>query len=168
MAPVAAITIGGRELNPALGGILAVIVGLAMVGFGGYDYVQQNDAVENAVEVNATVTETDIDSISNRRAAPDYQPEVTLEYSYGGETYTGGSVFPASISKDYDTRSAAESRLEGYEVGETTTAYVDPDAPGDAFLVRETTNEPLKFAGIGGFMMLLGGWSVFKSWFRES
>lgn len=164
MPPVAAITIGGRELDPALGGVIAVGVGLAMVGFGGYDYVQQNDAVE----VNATVTETDVDRNSNRRAAPDYRPEVSLEYSYGGETYTGGSVFPASISKDYDTRSAAESRLEGYEVGETTTAYVDPDAPGDAFLVTETTNEPLKFAGIGGFLMLLGGWSVFKSRFRES
>ncbi|HMB49920.1 DUF3592 domain-containing protein [Natronoarchaeum rubrum] len=168
MAPLAAITIGGRELDPALGGVLAVAIGLAIAGFGAYDYVEQNDAVENAVEVNATVTELNIDTVSNRRAAPDYKPEVTLEYSYQSETYTGGSVFPASISKDYDTKSAAESQLEGYAVGETTTAYVDPDAPGDAFLLKETTNAPLKFAGIGGFLMLLGGWSVFKRWVRGS
>ena len=164
MAPLAAITIGGRELDPGLGGILAVAIGLAIAGFGAYDYVQQNDAVENAIEVNATVTEMHIDTVSNRRAASDYKPIVTLEYSYGGETYTGGSVFPASISKDYDTKSAAESQLEEYEVGETTTAYVDPDAPGNAFLLKETTNAPLKFAGIGGFLMLLGGRSLFKGW----
>jgi len=168
MAPVAAITIGGKEIDPRKGAVLFIVIGLAFAGYGVYDYVQQNSAVDDAVEVNATVAETDVDTISNRRAASDYAPKVTLEYSYRGETYTGGSVYPASIEKDYDTESAARSQLDGYEVGETTTAYVDPEAPGDAFLVRETTNEPLKFAGIGGLGVLAGVWSLIKSRLRES
>ncbi|WP_135828201.1 DUF3592 domain-containing protein [Halorussus halobius] len=159
------ITIGGRSLSAVSlrRSLLVVLVGLGAGGFGVYDYVQQNQAVENAVEVDATVVETGVDASSSRRGGPDYSPEATFEYSYQGESYTGNSVFPGSITKDYDTRSAAESVLEDYQAGETVAAYVDPNSPSDAFLVNETSNSPLFFTAIGGLFVLVGGYSALRS-----
>ena len=159
------ITIGGTNLSAVSlrKSLLIVLVGVGAGGFGIYDYVQQNQAVQNAVEVDATVVETDVDASASRRGGPDYKPEATFEYSYQGDSYTGDSVFPGSITKEYDTRSAAESVLQDYQAGETVTAYVDPNSPGYAFLVNEASNGPLFFTAIGGLFVLVGGYSTLKS-----
>ncbi|WP_132058614.1 DUF3592 domain-containing protein [Halorussus amylolyticus] len=157
-------SVGGKQLSAAQGGLLFLVIGLGASGFGAYDYVQQSDAVNEAVEVDATVVETGVDSVRGGSSpGVDYKPEVTFEYEYDGETYTGNNVFPATISRNYDTRSAAASVLEGYDEGETVTAYVNPDSPGDAFLKDEKSNSPLLFVGIGGLFAVVGGSSLFKS-----
>lgn len=166
MSRESGITIGGQDLSSVSlrKSLLILLIGVAAATFGVYDYVQQNQAVENAVEVDATVVETGVDSVSSRRGGPDYKPTATYEYSYGGESYTSSNVFPSMVSKDYDTRSSAESALGEYEAGETVTAYVNPDSPSDAFLLNETSNSPLLFTAIGGALALVGGWSAFRSY----
>ena len=143
------------------GALLMLLVGLALVGYGGYDYVQQSEAVENSVEVTATVESVGVETVSARRGV-DHEPTVRFGYEYEGATYESTSVFPASISPSYDTESAARSVVSEYEEGETTTAYVAPDRPGEAFLKNRTTNTPLLAAGFGLLFALGGGWFTLK------
>ena len=44
-----------------------------------------------------------------------------------------------------------------YEVGSTTMAYVDPQAPDDAFLNDTESNSPLFFVVVGGLFLLING-----------
>ena len=151
------ISAGGRDLDPVRGGLLFLVLGLAIAGYGASDYRQQSAAVDAAVEVDATVVETSVESVSaGSSTSVDYRPAVTFEYAYDGEAYTSGSVFPSSLDPTYDTRSAAESVLSDYEAGERATAYVDPDSPGEGFLVNRESNTPLLAVGIGAVFALLG------------
>lgn len=151
------IRVGGREVDPVRGGLLALVLGLAVAGYGGYDYQQQRQALADAVEVEATVVETGVEATSgSSNPGASYRPAVTFDYRYGGQNYTSHSVFPSSTTPNYDTRSAAAAVLDGYEAGETATAYVDPDDPGSAFLVHRESSGPLLAVGIGGVVALLG------------
>lgn len=68
-------------------------MGLAATGYGAYSYTQQASALDSAVEVNVSVTDTGIEEYSGRRDT-DYGPVVTFEYAYEGETYTSSNVYP--------------------------------------------------------------------------
>lgn len=162
MSPETSISIGGKRLDPVRGGLLLLVVGLAIAGFGAYDYLGQSDAISDAVAVDATVTGTDIETVSQRRGGPEYRPTVTFEYTHGGEAYTASGLYPVTLAPSYDTRSEARTALEGYEPGETVTAYVDPDAPNEAFLERERSNAPLELSAIGGVIAFVACVSVLK------
>ncbi len=133
--------------------LLAIVIGVGVAGYGGYDYVQQADAVDDAVAVETTVTDTEISKSDGRRLY--YRVTVEHTYQYRGTEYTSNQVFPGTTSPMYTVRSDAESVLEPYEVNETATAYVDPDAPDKAFLERQTTLAPFKFVGFGGLIAIL-------------
>ncbi|ELZ28114.1 hypothetical protein C475_04895 [Halosimplex carlsbadense 2-9-1] len=144
------------------GALLMLLLGLAVTGYAGYDYVQQSDAVRNSVEVNATITEVGVETSSARRGV-DHEPTVRFSYEYEGTTYESSSVFPASISPTYDTESAARSVVAEYEEGGAATAYVSPDRPNGAFLKNRTTNTPLFAAAFGILFVLGGGWFSLKN-----
>lgn len=147
------------------GALLFLLVGLAATGYGAYDYVQQSDAVENAVEVDAEIVETGVESSStNRRSGVDYKPDVQFSYRYEGTSYTGTNIYPASTTPSYDTESAARSALDGYEPGEMVTAYVDPADPADAFLKNQTSNAPLLIVAMGLFFSVAGGVSSVRKY----
>ncbi|WP_415379439.1 DUF3592 domain-containing protein [Halosimplex sp. TS25] len=157
------VSIGGDGENSARLSVLVIVVGVAIAGYGGYDHVQQSDAVSNAVEVEATITGTDIEASASRRGGTEYRPAVSFEYSYQGATYTGDRIYPANTESNLDTRSAARSVLEEYQTGETVTAYVDPDSPATGFLKAETSNAPLKVMGFGALFAFLGVISLVRS-----
>lgn len=158
------ITVGGRELDPLRGGILALLVGLAVSGFGAYDYTQQSEAIENSVEVDATITGKSVESVTGGSATgTKFDPVVTFEYSYEGESYTGNDIYPSTTSKNYDTKSKAKSAIGEYEKGETVTAYVNPDSPSEAFLENEESSSPLLFAGVGVVFVLGGIFVLFRA-----
>ncbi|WP_336338388.1 DUF3592 domain-containing protein [Haloarcula brevis] len=138
--------------------VLYVLVGLAIAGYGGFDYVQQTEAVRNSVEVDATIVERGIETDSGTSSNPgvEYEPTVAFEYTYDGTDYTGTKLYPADIARSYDSRSEAESVLEPYERGTRTTAYVSPDDPSDAFLKNETSSAPIVAVGLGALFALLG------------
>ncbi|EHK01857.1 hypothetical protein HRED_06667 [Candidatus Haloredivivus sp. G17] len=71
--------------------IAIILVGFGLIFLGYNTYTGQNQALENPVNVSATVTETGIDRQSSRRGGPDYQPEIIFEYSYGGQEYTSSN-----------------------------------------------------------------------------
>jgi hypothetical protein len=157
------LSIDSDRLGPFHAGVLFVMIGVAIAGYGAYDYQQQNQALSDTTTVEATVTDTGIESMSQRRGRTDYRPTVTFEYEYDDTTYTGDDIRPASIATEYDTRSAAREALAEYETGETATAYVNPASPGDAFLEDERSDGPVRFAVVGGVLALVGAGSAFQS-----
>ena len=139
------------------GAVIVLMVGLAVTGYGAYDYAQGSSAVDDAVAVDATITELDVESTSSGSdAGVDYRPTVRFTYEYEGTEYASTSVFPSAITPNYDTESAAREVVEGYAVGESTTAYVDPSDPDGGFLKAQTSNAPLIAAALG-LLLALGG-----------
>lgn len=156
------IRVGCREIDPIRGGVLALLPGLAVTGYGADDYQQQQQALADAVEVDGTIVETGVVAESgSSNPGAEYRPTVTFEYRYDGENYTSHSVFPGETTPNYDTRSAAVSVLDGYETGDTATAYVDPEAPGEAFLLDRRSRGAIIAIAIGAVVALLGVGSLF-------
>lgn len=149
------INIGNGDADSSRGVLVFLVVSVAVAGYGGYDYLQQSEAVRDAVEVDATVVETGVEQESGRRGRVDHVPTATFGYSYDGEEYTGNSVFPGSVTPDYDTESAAREVVAEYEAGDTVTAYVDPASPGNAFLKNQQTDTPVKLVAVGLVGVLL-------------
>ncbi|NLV08299.1 DUF3592 domain-containing protein [Haloarcula rubripromontorii] len=129
-----------------------LILAVALAGLGGYSYVQQGQAVNDAVTVQATVDNAHVERIDSRRSI-DYEPEIEYTYRYRGETYTSDQVFPGPTIRTYSDRSKAESIVRSYEPGTTVQAYVRPSAPGNAFLIRERTPWPTRALAIGGILL---------------
>lgn len=139
------------------GALVLLLIGLAVTGYGAYDYTQQSDAVEDAVAVDATVTDVGVESTSTGSSpGTDYRPTVRFTYEHDGTEYASTNVFPSVITSNYDTESAAREVVAEYAVGESTTAYVDPADPDGGFLRTETSNAPL-FAAVLGLFLALGG-----------
>lgn len=152
----------GFEINgpsSTIGVALLLLGGLAVAGYGGYSYVTQSSAIDSAVEVNATVTSTGVEKVDKRRGV-DYAPRATFNYTFEGESYTASNVYPGPLTRDFGTEEAAREQLDGYETGDSVTAYVQPDAPGDAFLVRERSDKPFFVIGIGIVLALGGLYSI--------
>jgi hypothetical protein len=164
MTESSSISIDGPET--LRGALILLILGVGVTGYGAYDYVQQSDAIRNAVETDATLTEVDVVAQGSVGGASggdvDYEPDVTFTYEYQGQTYTETNVFPADIAPEYDTESKAESVIREYEEGSPVTAYVDATDPSHAFLKNRTSNQPLIAAGIGIVLSLLGAVSSVK------
>jgi hypothetical protein len=163
MTPDSDISMVGRTLELIRGGLVILLIGCAVLGYGAYDYQRQSDALQGATTVNATVTETGIERVSQRRGTTDYRPMVTFDYRYDGSTYTSSNVYPGSVGPTFETRSDAEARLEEYEPDATVTAYVLPDAPGRAYLAPKRTDAPLKLMGMGGLFTVVGLGSILRS-----
>jgi len=148
------------------GSLLLVVLAVGLIGYGGYDYVDSTSQVRNSVEVEATIVETGVETSTSggrRSRSIDYQPTVTFEYAYQGANYTSTNVFPSTTSPTYDTESAAQDVIAGYDAGETATAYLAPASPGGAFLKNRVTNAPLIMAGLGLLLALLGGYSALQN-----
>lgn len=162
MSDESSVTVAGKKLDPVRGGLLFAVLGLAIVGYGAYDYTQQSAAVEEAVAVDAAVVETGVEPVSTGSTGADYRPTVTFEYSYQGSSYRSDRVYPSALDPNFDTRSAAADVLDGYAENESVTAYVDPDEPGEAFLLNERSNTPLVALAIGAVFVLVGAANVRK------
>ena len=132
---------------------LMFLVGLATIGYGGYSYVEQSSALDSAVEVDATISSTSVETLDAGRGI-EYSPRATFDYTYEGEAYTATNVYPGRLSPEFGTREKAMSKLEGYESGDTVTAYVPSDSPGEAFLKHESNDKPLFVMGFGVLFVL--------------
>jgi len=149
---------GPKTLRSA---VIVLVIGLAATGYGAYDYTQQSSAVDDAVAVDATVTELDVESTSSGSSTDvSYRPTVRFTYEYDGTEYASTELFPSAITSNYDTESAAREAVAEYAVGEPTTAYVDPADPDGAFLRSQTSNAPLLAAALGLVFVLVGGASA--------
>jgi hypothetical protein len=111
------------------------------------------------VQIEATVESKEITMDSSKRG-DSYTPHVTYSYMYNGTQYTSGNIRPGIGTKTSDTRTAAEDRIDQYNVGETTTAYVVQGSPSKSYLKKKSSSLPLIFGILGLFLV---GRPVYKS-----
>ncbi len=79
-----------------------------------------------------------------------------LDHRYDGKEYSSSNVYPGELPRGFDTEDAAESVLDGYDTGDTVTAYVPPESPDDAYIKHESSNKPFLIIGIG-VLFVVGG-----------
>ncbi|WP_225307852.1 MULTISPECIES: DUF3592 domain-containing protein [unclassified Haloarcula] len=150
--------------------LLLLIAAIGLVSFGAVDYVQSTNAVSESVKVEATITEVGVEtkgSSTGSGATVKHEPVVEFTYTYAGETYTGDKVFPGATPPRYDTEAAAQDVIAEYESETETTAYVNPDAPDQAFLKNHVSNRQYIFIGVGSVLALLGGFFTVKNYRRD-
>lgn len=147
------LSVGGVPVRLTGATLLVMVLCVGAIGYAGYDYTQQSAAIEEAVAVNGTVTETDIEETGTRGVQ--YEVTVVFTYEYEGTRYESNRLYPTTLSPTFETESKAQSVLAPYEQNETTTAYVEPSDPDSAFLEPRRTNGPLWLAGGGGLVLLL-------------
>jgi len=158
----------GQPPKPGVALSLSVLLlGLGMTGMGGYLYVGESAALDNTVEVTAEITDTGVKQTQGSRGREVYIPTVTFEYRFRGTDYTSNRIFPRRSQPPYNEKSTAESRLAPYSVGKRVTAYVDPDAPGAAFLENSRSGKPAGAIVFGLALSLFSGGQLYKVWGRS-
>jgi len=141
---------------------LFVLVGLLFAGAGGYLLYSEYQASADANQVEATVLSSEVtaNARGGSEVGSDFFPRVEYRYTYGGRTYISTNVCPGAGSGcagTGTTRSAAQRVVDRYPNGSTTTAYVDPDDPSQAFLVAPGVSPRyLVPLGAGLFVLLVG------------
>lgn len=142
----------------------------AVVAWNGWTaHVDERERVDNAVEVRAEIVDVGASETQERvdvegggtTTRTRYVPWIAFEYEIDGESYTANNVEPPSEGVDatrkYGSESRAREHLDDYEAGETVTAYVDPAAPAEGFLERETNAlRNLGSVAVGGILVLTG------------
>lgn len=139
--------------------LVLVLIGAGVIWFGYSDYTTQEERVENAIEVDAEILDTDVDRRSGSSSTT-YYPSVEFEYTYEGTTYTSSNVHATESRSGHSSRSSAESVTDDYPEGDTVTAYLDPNEPGAAFLDVDHSNGPYLWMGLGAVFVLAGS-SIF-------
>ncbi|WP_414836437.1 DUF3592 domain-containing protein [Candidatus Nanohalococcus occultus] len=140
-------------------GLVLIIAGLALSGWGYLNYRAQGEAIENAVNTTGTVVSTEIvEDSGGRRSGSDYTPVIRFEYLYSGNSYVSDNMYPpGDTQKEFNSRSSAERLLEKYPEGsEVIRVYIDPEQPGEGFLKKKRSNGPLLLVGIGTVMAFAG------------
>lgn len=100
--------VGLTTLHLSRKSVYLLVLAVALVGAGGYSYVQQGQAVGDAVAVQGTVDNARVERLDAGRGI-DYEPEIEYTYEYQGETYTSEQVFPGPTIRTYSDRSNAQS-----------------------------------------------------------
>lgn len=139
--------------------LISIILGVVLLGVAGYMAYSQQQSLSSGVQVKATVESKEVTMDSSKRGDR-YTPHVTYSYTYNGTQYTSDNIRPGIGTKASDTRTAAEDRIDQYNVGETTTAYVVQGSPSKSYLERESSPLPLIFGILGLFLV---GRPVYKS-----
>jgi len=143
--------------------IVVLLVGLGIIGVGAYSYVTGSAALDNRVEVSAEVTDTGVQTVTTSRGRNAYVPVVRFQYRFQGTDYTSDSIYPDNLQREYEDRAGAESQLSAYTVGETVTAYVDPDRPGRAFLEDSRSGMAIGAVAAGAFVCLIAGLGLYQA-----
>lgn len=157
------------SIEGAAGGLVIAGLGTVVAWNGWTAYDDEQQAVDNAVEVQAEVTDIRVTEHEERvdiedggtRTRTRYAPQLSFEYDFEGETYTAGNRHPPAGGVDaiprYGSESQAREALASYTVGETVTAHVNPANPGEGFLERGTnTVRNLGLVAVGGIVSAAG------------
>lgn len=137
-----------------------VVGGLLVFGFGYIDYTARDTAFENPTPVDGTVQSVAIEEV-NEQDDMAFHPNITYTYRLDGRRYTAHTIDPSIYLYKENTREAAEAFTSNYTVGETTTVFVNPNDPSQAFLKRDTegwweTIQPYVSMLLDGLMTVTG------------
>lgn len=137
-------------------GLFTILFAVGLIALGGYAFFDHYQKTSASQSVDATVISSEVDATYDADQNRVYNPIVTYEYTYNGETYTSNSVYLRN--KEVNSRSRAGGVVSDYSAGDETIAYVQPDNPDDAYL-RDggyPWSGSLFAIPFGGVLLLLG------------
>lgn len=145
--------------------LISITLGVMLLGAAGYMAYSQQQSLSSGVQIEATVESTDITYSSDNGGR--YTPHVTYSYTYNGTQYTSENIRPGAGTKTSNTRTAAEDRIDQYNIGETTTAYVVRGSPSKSYLKKKSNPLPVMTNPLPAIISVLGlafvGLPVYKS-----
>jgi hypothetical protein len=143
--------------------IVVLLVGLGILGVGAYSYMTDSAALDNRVELSAEITDTGVESVVVSRGRTGYVPVVTFQYQLQGASYTSDRIYPGDAQPQYGDRATAESSVSAYAVGDSVTAYVNPDTPGQAFLEDSRSGIATGAVLTGALVCLIAGFALYQA-----
>jgi hypothetical protein len=143
--------------------IFVLLVGIGILGVGAYSYVADSAVLDDRVEVTAEVVDTGVEEVPASRGNTAFVPNVTFQYRFNGTEYTSNRLYPGRAQPTYGNRSSAEAQLSAYPVGETVTAYVDPDSPARAFLIDSRSGLGIGALAVGVLICIIGGIGLYQA-----
>lgn len=132
-----------RRTHGAVAGVL-LLIGLALVGWGTYATLQENDRAA-LPETDGTVVSAELEAVPGEDA---YRPNVTYRYTVEGTTYTDDTVFPESLDGQ-GSREWAEGVVEEYEAGDSVAVTYDPERPERSYIRERRSPTPVISFGMG-------------------
>lgn len=159
----------GSVLGLVLGGgaVVMLVMGAGSAYLGFRRRYDRKAGLDRAEPVDATVTTATVEETTRSGgyefggAYVSHRPVVRFRYEYDGRTYEsddkGWELEWHARSDESEARHIAEE----YEEGETVRAYVDPVAPGQAFLERTDDRNLWDGVFLGlGVLFIIAGFSL--------
>ncbi|HZW07802.1 MAG TPA: DUF3592 domain-containing protein [Phycisphaerales bacterium] len=141
-------------------------VGLAFLYIGLTEVVTQRRLLARAVPVRAEIVHSSVresrSADTDHRLLRDnsttsYTVDVRFRYQVNGSLFESDTIRPTVIVQGHGSRSSAEAEIAPFPVGATVDAWVDPQLPDRAFLVRGSFAGPMVFT-ILGLLLPPVGW----------
>ncbi|MFI4898737.1 MAG: DUF3592 domain-containing protein [Phycisphaerales bacterium JB059] len=133
---------------------LGVIAGI-FVAIGVRETLHQSRLIREAQPVEATVLAAEVirsstsqGTGSSRTTSTSFFPSVEFRYERAGQTRTSDRLWAVGQGGD---AAWAEAVIQRYPPGTVTSAWVDPDDPGFAFLEKRWTVGPYIMVFVGSF-----------------
>jgi Protein of unknown function (DUF3592). len=140
--------------------LISITLGVVLLGVAGYTTYSQQQSLSSGVQTEATVESKEV-TMRSSNSGDRYIPNIAYSYTYNGTQYTSDNIKPGPGTKASDTKAAAKDRIDQYNVGETTTAYVVRGSPSKSYLKNESA--PLLPLIIGILGLSFVGLPVYKS-----
>ncbi len=135
----------GSGCGSAIGGIIFLLVGVGMLGFGGWSYMNTRNQMESWGNVQGEVVAFSYysDSEGGRSTVP------VIEF-----TTTEGDTLTA---EPYQERNTTVD-VNGYDVGDEVEVYYNPENPRDMFIndFMHVWFIPTLMGGMGGLFSVIG------------
>lgn len=135
--------------EPSLKKVTIVIVTLIVVG-GAILAWSELRPILTYRPTTAHVLSSWVETRASRSGMRGYVPRVDYSYVFAGHEWHGTRVTPRDLMGD-SSWAAAQASL--FHTGAEVTAYVNPGAPAEAFLIRSVAWRP--YADIGGVLLLI-------------
>ena len=134
--------------------VLSLLLGSAILVYGGYMFAVQTPELDSTEQVDATIISTSVDRTSGPN--PAFVPNATYTFTYEGETYTASGMYSGENPREFDTKREARNRLSAIEPGEIETVFIPNNSPHAAYIRQSRGSRPIYLMGIGGIILLLG------------
>ena len=132
--------------------LLFVAAGALFASIGGVMLAREYHRLSSWLPVQATVLGTRVD-VRSDSDGDTYRPVVEYRYQVDDRPYTSTRTLPIAESR---SGKWAHRVIDRFTVGNTYTAWYDPEAPSQAFIVRSRSIIAPVFALIGA-LVTLGG-----------
>lgn len=135
--------------------IFVVLLGWSLIGVGYADITNKYSITEDKTAVDSEVVDKGVNSedqnLGPARSTTLYYPTVTLQYDYGGETYTTEE----ELEQYKNTKEGAKNLVDNnFDNGSTVEIYLSPNNPEEIQETPSTNFVPYSFISIGSLIFL--------------